>query len=396
MLVVGAGPVAAKRIRQLLAAGAHIEVVAPQACDEVRGWAQQQLVEWHAREFDPGDLHDAWLVTTATGTSADDEVAQAAAADRIWCINSANAIEASASPMTAVEAPEGLTVAVHGGGDPKRAVALRDAIGLLLKSGGLPTRPARAGDAGKVTLIGAGPGDPELLTVRAVHAVANADVLVVDRLAPSVLWEDTAPDVEVIDVGKQPGRHAASQDEINQILVREATAGKRVARIKGGDPFVLGRGGEEALACIEAGIDVEVVPGITSAVSVPASAGIPVTHRGITSTFIVASSHEGAAGVLAAATQAPPSTTLVLLMGAGKLPAICQGLIDSGRPPGLPVAIVESGWTVNQKCTVTTLQEAASGAITVTPPAVTVIGEVVAMRELLGDLGSISANARHA
>lgn len=396
VVVVGAGPVATRRIRQLIDSGAETKVVAPQASDDVRNWADQALIEWHPRRFIPADVDDAWLIVTATGTDADDDVVQVAAANRTWCINSADNSSASATPMTQTSAPDGITVAVHGGSDPKRALALRDAIDLLLKTGGLPTRPTRGPRTGKVALIGAGPGDPELLTVRAVHAVANADVLVVDRLAPSVLWENPAPGVEVIDVGKQPGKHAASQEQINEILVREAGQGKRVARIKGGDPFVLGRGGEEAMACIEAGVDVEVIPGITSAISVPASAGIPVTQRGITSTFIVASSHEGAAGVLAAATQAPPSTTLVLLMGASKLPAICQGLIDSGRPADLPVAVIESGWTTDQKCTVTTLGEAATGRIRIHPPAVTVIGEVVAMREILGDLGHPSGQARHA
>ena len=396
VVIVGAGAVAYRRIRRFLDAGATVEVIAPQASDEVVALADKQAIVWRRRRFVDGDLDDAWLVATATGTDADLDVFNAANSRRIWCINSADAARGSAQSMAQSTRSDGITVAVHGGNDPKRAVSIRDAIAFLLQTEQLPTRRHRRSETGKVTLVGAGPGDPELVTLRALHAISNADVLVVDRLAPSVLWDEPAEGVEVIDVGKQPGKHAASQEEINQILVDRALAGKQVARIKGGDPFVLGRGGEEALACIKAGVDVEIVPGITSAVSVPASAGIPVTQRGITSTFIVASSHEGAAGVLAAATQAPPSTTLVLLMGASKLPAICQGLIDSGRPADLPVAVVESGWTTNQKCTVTTLGEAASGAIAVHPPAVTVIGEVVAMREVLGDLGHPSDSSRHA
>jgi len=234
------------------------------------------------------------------------------------------------------------------------------------------------------------------LTVRAAQALALADVLVVDRLAPAALWEDSVSDVRVIDVGKEPGKHAVSQDEINKILVREASAGYNVVRIKGGDPFVLGRGGEEALACQAAGIPVTVVPGITSAISVPAAAGIPVTHRGVTSTFVVASAHDGPAGVLAAVSDSPHSSTLVLLMGAGKLPAIAGALVATGRSSATPVAIIESGWTNDQRTTITSLGEAESGTVRVKPPAVVVIGDVVRLREQLGDLGIASSNARHA
>lgn len=400
VVVVGAGGVATRRVRQFLHADAAIHVVAPNASDEIRELAAAGALTWSDRDFDDEDLAGAWLVVTATNDVAvNTRVSQLSASSGTWCINSADAAQATAVPMTSVEHADGIQVAVYGGGDPGRAVAIRDAIAVGLRSGKLPIRPTRSGAepaTGSVTLVGAGPGDPSLLTVRAAQALALADVLVVDRLAPAALWEDSVSDVRVIDVGKEPGKHAVSQDEINKILVREASAGYNVVRIKGGDPFVLGRGGEEALACQAAGIPVTVVPGITSAISVPAAAGIPVTHRGVTSTFVVASAHDGPAGVLAAVSDSPHSSTLVLLMGAGKLPAIAGALVATGRSSATPVAIIESGWTNDQRTTITSLGEAESGTVRVKPPAVVVIGDVVRLREQLGDLGIASSNARHA
>lgn len=400
VVVVGAGGVATRRVRQFLHAGAAIHVVAPNASDEIRELAAAGALTWSDRDFDDEDLAGAWLVVTATNDVAvNTRVSQLSASSGTWCINSADAAQATAVPMTSVEHADGIQVAVYGGGDPGRAVAIRDAIAVGLRSGKLPIRPTRSAAepaTGSVTLVGAGPGDPSLLTVRAAQALALADVLVVDRLAPAALWEDSVSDVRVIDVGKEPGKHAVSQDEINKILVREASAGYNVVRIKGGDPFVLGRGGEEALACQAAGIPVTVVPGITSAISVPAAAGIPVTHRGVTSTFVVASAHDGPAGVLAAVSDSPHSSTLVLLMGAGKLPAIAGALVATGRSSATPVAIIESGWTNDQRTTITSLGEAESGTVRVKPPAVVVIGDVVRLREQLGDLGIASSNARHA
>ena len=400
VVVVGAGGVATRRVRQFLHADAAIHVVAPNASDEIRELAAAGALTWSDRDFDDEDLAGAWLIVAATNDVAvNTRVSQLSDSCGTWCINSADAAQATAVPMTSVEHADGIQVAVYGGGDPGRAVAIRDAIAVGLRSGKLPIRPTRSGAepaTGSVTLVGAGPGDPSLLTVRAAQALALADVLVVDRLAPAALWEDSVSDVRVIDVGKEPGKHAVSQDEINKILVREASAGYNVVRIKGGDPFVLGRGGEEALACQAAGIPVTVVPGITSAISVPAAAGIPVTHRGVTSTFVVASAHDGPAGVLAAVSDSPHSSTLVLLMGAGKLPAIAGALVATGRSSATPVAIIESGWTNDQRTTITSLGEAESGTVRVKPPAVVVIGDVVRLREQLGDLGIASSNARHA
>ncbi|NQU37748.1 MAG: uroporphyrinogen-III C-methyltransferase [Actinobacteria bacterium] len=402
VLVVGGGAVATRRVKQLLDVDARVTVVAPDASLELVDLAANGKIEWHHRGFSPDDIAQVWLVVTATGVDAvDNQVAQLAEDNCTWCMNSANATGSTALPMTTVLGDDGVAIAVSGGSDPGRARAVRDAVGLLLHAGELPTRRTRILSkdqpaTGSVTLVGAGPGDPALLTIAAMRAVSAADVLVVDRLAPAVLWQSPAPGVEVIDVGKIPGKHAVPQEEINAILVEKAQAGHRVARIKGGDPFVLGRGGEEALACLSAGVAIDVIPGITSAISVPAAAGIPVTQRGVTAAFVVASAHDGPEAVIRATADAPNDATLVLLMGVGRLPAIAAGLIDSGRAPDTPLAIVESGWTPRQRTTVTTLDEVRQGGVSVAPPAVVVIGEVVRLRESLGDLATPSPDARHA
>jgi uroporphyrin-III C-methyltransferase len=237
-------------------------------------------------------------------------------------------------------------------------------------------------------LVGGGPGDPGLITVRGRQLLAAADVIVTDRLGPRGLLDAVGPDVEVIDVGKTPGHHPIPQTRINEILVEHARRGRAVVRLKGGDPFVLGRGGEEAIHCVANGIPVEVVPGVTSAVSVPAAAGIPVTHRGITASFVVASAHDGATAALDALRDAPVTSTVVLLMGVTALADTARRLVESGRPPTTPVALVESGWTPAQRTTVTTLAEAAEVAERegVRSPAVVVVGDVVRVREQVGDL----------
>jgi uroporphyrin-III C-methyltransferase/precorrin-2 dehydrogenase/sirohydrochlorin ferrochelatase len=402
--VVGGGPVAARRARGLLAAAATVELIAPWLCEDAMDLVTQGSVLWRDREYLAGDLltpSPAWLVHTATGDRAtDDAVAGAADAAHIWCVRADDA-ETSAAWTPAVargglDSPSaGLTVAVTAGGDPRRAAAVRDAVLAALDSATLPVRrhrPPAQGDGptaatGRVALVGGGPGAPDLITVRGRALLAAAEVVVVDRLGPRGLLDSLSSDVEVVDVGKTPGNHPVSQARINDLLVHHASQGKRVVRLKGGDPFVLGRGGEEALHCAAHGIPVEVVPGVTSAVSVPAAAGIPVTHRGITASFVVASAHEGAGDVLAAARDAAPDATLVLLMGVSRLRETADALVAAGRSAQTPVAIIESGWTPQQRTTVTTLRDCAEDAerAGVLPPAVVVVGEVVSVRNLLGD-----------
>ncbi len=410
-VVVGGGPVAARRVRGLLEAGAAVEVVSPWVCEDLAALANAGRVQWHEREYLAGDLvapEAAWLVHTATGDLATDaQVSDEALAARIWCVRADDASASSAwTPAVARGAAgsvsEGLTVAVTAGGDPRRAMAVRDAVRAALDSGTLPVRGRRArpatagasrdgqtgsGDEGRVALVGGGPGAEDLITVRGRALLAAADVVVTDRLGPRGLLSTLSRDVEVVDVGKTPGNHPVTQDRINELLVHHARLGKRVVRLKGGDPFVLGRGGEEALHCVEHGVAVEVVPGVTSAVSVPAAAGIPVTHRGVAASFVVASAHDGADQVLRAAADAAPDATLVLLMGVTGLAATADALIAAGRPEDTPVALVERGWTPEQRTTTTTLSRAAQDARSagVRAPAVVVVGEVVRLRDRLGD-----------
>jgi uroporphyrin-III C-methyltransferase/precorrin-2 dehydrogenase/sirohydrochlorin ferrochelatase len=375
-LVVGGGPVAARRMRGLLDAGAAVVVVAPFACEEVREAAETGDITLHVREYADTDLDSAWLVHTATGDRhVDDRVAAAAETRRLWCVR-ADDREASSAWTPAVARTDDVVVAVNAAGDPRRATRLRDAVAVALDTGALPLRRRRAG-RGHVALVGGGPGDPALITTRGRRLLAQADVVVVDRLAPRGLVDELDEDVEVVDAGKAPNAHTLSQDEINRLIVERAAAGMRVVRLKGGDPYVLGRGSEEAKACRDAGVDVEVVPGVTSALAVPAAAGIPVTARGVTSRFTVVSGHEGP---LDFASLAAVDGTLLFLMGVSRLPEIAAELVANGRAPHEPVAVVERGTTPQQRTTVGTLGTIAelASARQVTSPAVIVIGEVVA------------------
>jgi uroporphyrin-III C-methyltransferase/precorrin-2 dehydrogenase/sirohydrochlorin ferrochelatase len=242
--------------------------------------------------------------------------------------------------------------------------------------------------AGVVYLVGAGPGDPDLITRRGAELLRAADVVVHDRLVDPRLLELARPEAELVDVGKAPGGHYTPQHEINRVLVDRARGGNVVVRLKGGDPFVFGRGGEEALVLAAAGIRFEVVPGVTAAVAAPAYAGIPVTHRGLASAFTVVTGH-GAAdeGPLEAAlaAYAHGGGTLVVLMGLGRLPSIVDGLRAAGCPPTTPVAVVARASGPDQRTVVGTLADVAErvGAAGLAPPATVVVGDVVALRDRL-------------
>ena len=405
VVVVGGGTVATRRVQGLLDAEAAVEVISPWVTEELATLAAADRLVWHEREYAPGDLAapaPAWLVHTATGEpSTDSLVAQEAEVARVWCVRaddaSASAAWTPAVARGATGSPaEGLSIAVTAGRDPRRARAVRDAVSAALDSGVLPIRRVRPAAAWGWAVArktrdarpAGGRGADDLITVRGRALLAAADVVVTDRLGPTGLLAGLAADVEVVHVGKTPGHHPVPQDRINELLVHHARQGRNVVRLKGGDPFVLGRGGEEALHCVERGVPVEVVPGVTSAVSVPAAAGIPVTHRGITASFVVASAHEGSAAAEQALRDAPADATLVLLMGVTGLAGTAAGLIRSGRAPSTPVALVESGWTDRQRTTVTTLENAAADAEAagVRAPAIVVVGDVVSVRDRLGDL----------
>ena len=381
VLVVGGGPVAARRTASLVDAGAQVHVVAPALCEDLTDLAQAGQVNWLARDYQRGDLDGAWLVHTATG-DRDVDAAVAAEADerRIWCVR-ADAAGASSAWTPAVARSGDVMVAVTAGGDPTRARILRAAIALALDTGGLPVRRHRP-HGGSVALVGGGPGDPGLITTRGRRLLAEADVVVVDRLAPRALLAGLDPDVVVIDAGKTAGHHPMPQEEINRTLIEHAQAGRAVVRLKGGDPFVLGRGGEEALACVAAGVPVEVVPGVTSAVAVPAAAGIPVTHRGRARQVTIASGHEGLDWAALSALEG----TLVLLMAVSALEDATAALVAAGKSPQTPVAVVESGCSPRQRTTVGTLSTIAALARErqVQAPAVVVIGDVVDLHDVLG------------
>ncbi|MCS3441256.1 uroporphyrinogen-III C-methyltransferase [Microbacterium phyllosphaerae] len=231
---------------------------------------------------------------------------------------------------------------------------------------------------GRVDLIGGGPGPADLMTVRAYRLLMAADVVVADRLGPfEELRGELDAHVEVIDVGKSPGHHPVPQHEINELLVAHALAGRRVVRLKGGDPFVLGRGGEEVLACEAAGVPVTVTPGVSSAISVPQAAGIPVTHRGVAAAVHIVNGH-GDLTPSALEALADPTVTTVVLMGVASLPRLATRAARHGVPRDTPVAIVENGHTERQRTIRSTLAEVVVDAVAaqVVNPAVIVIGQV--------------------
>ncbi|MFF3065513.1 uroporphyrinogen-III C-methyltransferase [Oerskovia sp. NPDC057915] len=242
------------------------------------------------------------------------------------------------------------------------------------------------GTRGSVVLVGGGPGAADLLTLRAWRALASADVVVTDRLGPVEVLADLPPGVEIIDVGKSPGHHPVPQHEINAIVVEQARRGRRVVRLKGGDPFVYGRGGEEVLACRAAGVPVEVVPGVSSALSVPALAGIPLTHRGTVGAFLVVNGHEPL-GVVALTAVRDRTATLVILMGVSMLSEITDQAVTAGADAATPVAVIESGSTQHQRVTHATLGTLVGRAaeVGVRAPAVVVVGDVAAEGLLVPD-----------
>jgi uroporphyrin-III C-methyltransferase len=243
-------------------------------------------------------------------------------------------------------------------------------------------------------LVGAGPGDPELITVRGLRWLRRADVVVYDRLASPALLDEAPRHALKIFAGKSEGRHCLPQSAINALLVHHALAGRLVVRLKGGDPFVFGRGGEELLACRQAGIEVEVVPGVSSSVAVPAAAGIPVTHRGLSSSFVIVTGHEDACtpgGRVNWETLATAVDTIVVLMGKAALPAITARLLAAGRDPTTPAAVIRSGTTSAQEAVLGTLGDIGERAAHLASPAVIVIGDVVALaREMVMDIAAVT------
>ncbi|MDN5796460.1 MAG: uroporphyrinogen-III C-methyltransferase [Intrasporangium sp.] len=380
---------AARRVAAFVEEGAQVRVIAPYLCEDLLDLVHAGHIAWHVRDYaGPSDLRGAWLVHTATGDRAVDEaVAADADVERVWCINatSAGTTRAGVPARTRVHTPDGtVTVAAHAGGDPGLARTVRDSVEQLIATGKLDLRRHRARHStGWVALVGGGPGADGLLTARGHELLRSADVVVVDRLAPRGLVARLPESVEVIDVGKTPGHHPIPQERINGILVEQARLGRAVVRLKGGDPYVLGRGSEERLACEAAGVTVEVVPGVTSAVSVPAAAGIPLTHRGLARAFTVVTGHAEIPSL-----PTSPAHTLVLLMGVARIHQTAALLVEHGREPATPVAIVECGWTPTQRTTTGTLATIADRAVErgIESPAVIVVGDVVRLAHDVEDV----------
>jgi uroporphyrin-III C-methyltransferase/precorrin-2 dehydrogenase/sirohydrochlorin ferrochelatase len=383
VLVAGGGHVAQRRIPGLLSAGADVVVVSPETTPAVEGFASSGEITWHRRGFHASDLDDTWYVIAATDDGeVNEQISTAAEERRIFCVRSDDAPKATAW-TPAVGRHAGVTVAVLSNREPRRSAAVRDAMVAGLRDGAIAA-PHDGERTPGVVLVGGGPGDPELVTVAARRALSEADVVVADRLAPRALLDELSPDVELIDVAKLPRGRSAAQEEINRVIVERALAGKRVVRFKGGDSFVFGRGYEEAIACAEAGVTCKVVPGLTSAISVPAVAGIPVTHRGVAHEFTVISGHlppGHAESLVEWDAVARLRGTVVLLMAVQNLPLIADTLMAGGRAAATPVAIVSEGTMPGEKVLLSTLGEIAEDLRReqVRPPAIVVVGDVVAV-----------------
>ena len=385
VVVVGGGSVAQRRLPLLIASGANVHVISRSATPAVEA---MNGVTLSRREYRDGDLEGAWYAIAATDDAQVNGAVVAEAERRqIFCVRADIAVEGTAvTPASFAYA--GLSVGVLAGGEHRRSAAIRSAIREALQTGVITPESlvgSETSDAvrGGVALIGGGPGDPELITVRGRRLLAQADVVVADRLAPPELLAELPPHVEIIDAAKIPYGRAMAQDAINEVMIERARSGSFVVRLKGGDPFVFARGYEEVLACAEAGIPVTVVPGVTSAIGVPALAGVPVTHRAINHEFVVVSGHVAPGhpeslvnwDALAAMTG-----TIVLLMAVERIELFVDVLLKGGRPADTPVLVVQHGTTAAQHTLRATLADTPEKvrAEGIRPPAIIVIGAVAA------------------
>jgi uroporphyrin-III C-methyltransferase/precorrin-2 dehydrogenase/sirohydrochlorin ferrochelatase len=443
VLVVGGGQVAARKLALLRAAGARVTVVAPEAAPEI-STASGRAVRWLARRFEPADLHGTRLAIAATGSrEVNAEVAAAARAANVP-VNVVDDAALSTFIVPAIVDRSPIVIAISSGGAaPVLATRLRARIESLLDESwgrlaeladrwrariraalpelagrrrfydwlldgpvaaalranrseeaeralrerlSTPTEPP----AGRVTLVGAGPGDPGLLTLHGLRALQQADVVLADRLVAPEVLALARRDARIIDVGKAPGGRGARQDRINRLLVVHARRGRAVVRLKGGDPFVFGRGGEELEYLARHGVAYEVVPGITAALGCAAYAGIPLTHRDHASGLRFATAHgRDSLDRVDWPALARPGQTLAIYMGVGLLDAVRDRLVEAGLAPGTPAAIVESGTRRGQRVVVTTLAALpeAARAQGVAAPAMLFIGAVAGFASRLGWFG---------
>ena len=381
VVVVGGGTVGQRRVAGLLAAGARVRLVSPQVGPALEGSALAGEIDWVSRRYRAGDLDGAWYAVAATDDPAvNAEVVASAEAARIFCVRADDATRGSAW-TPAVGRHDEVTVAVLSNRDPQRSARVRDSIVEGLRTGDVLAPHDRDKTPG-VVLVGGGPGDPELITLAGRRALAEADVVVADRLAPRELLSELPATVELVDAAKLPRGRSTTQEVINEVLVDRARAGQRVVRLKGGDSFVFGRGSEEWQACAAAGVPVTVIPGLTSAVAVPGLAGIPVTHRGVAHEFTVVSGHVPPGdprSLVEWPALARLRGTLVLLMAVDNLAAIADVLMQHGRVAETPVALVQEGSLAAQRVVRSRLDRVVqdAGDAQVRPPAVVVVGPVV-------------------
>lgn len=442
VLMAGAGHVASRRVERLLGAGAQLHVVAPEAVESIRQWAQAGQLQWSARSAVAADVAGCHLVLAATDDARINGMLADAARTRGIPVQRADDAQASDFLVPAVIERGPLQIAVSSdGAAPTLSRRLRaqleswipQAYGDLARLAGqfrarvkarIPRadRPAfwhhifdgpiaeqvfagryeqarnslsrvldsddivRRARVGEVYLVGAGPGDPDLLTFRALRLMQRADVVLYDSLAAATVLDLVPDSAERIHVGKRAQRHTLAQTDINTLMVELAQQGRRVLRLKGGDPFVFGRGGEEISQLADAGIAFQVVPGITAANGCAAYAGIPLTHRDHAQSVIFVTGHLKQGELkLSWPELARPGQTVVFFMGRRALATICQALMTHGRPEDWPAAMVIDGTTANQQVIVGTLADLPERVahIEASGPALLIVGEVVRLHDTL-------------
>ena len=390
VVVIGGGTVAQRRVPVLISHGADVHVVARAATPAVEALAEQQPgITLSLRDYRDGDLDGAWYAIAATDNpQVNFDVVAEAERRRIFCVRADAGREGTAVTPASFDY-RGLMVGVLAGGEHRRSAAVRSAIREAFAQGRIEPDlvAATASDVvpGSVALVGGGPGDPELITVRGRRLLASADVVVADRLAPPELLAELSPDVEIIDAAKIPYGRAMAQEAINEVLIARARAGQFVVRLKGGDPFVFARGYEEVLACTAAGIPVTVVPGVTSAIAVPAMVGVPVTQRAVNHEFVVVSGHlspQDPESLVNWNALARLTGTLVLMMAVERIELFAEVLRKGGRPAQTPVLVVQQGTRTGERVLRTTLADVAEKIREqgIKPPAIIVIGPVAAFR----------------
>ncbi|WP_340118465.1 siroheme synthase CysG [Pelagibius sp. 7325] len=451
-LVVGGGELAARKLRLLLKADARVVVVAPEANAEITRLAREGALTWHARPFQAGDVAGTALVIGATGIDAVDDAVSAAAQARGVPVNVVDRPDLSTFITPAIIDRDPLVIGISSGADaPILARQIRERLESLLPANlgrlarfagafrgavaaqigdGLQRRrfwerfftgavadkvlagdevgareamlslvngrAAQMAEAGSVAIVGAGPGDPDLMTFKALRRLQEADVVLYDKLVGPEIVDYARRDAERIYVGKSKANHAKTQDEINALMAEHALAGRRVVRLKGGDPFIFGRGGEEMDYLKARGIAVEVVPGVTAAAGCAAAAGIPLTLRGtaLAVTFLTGHARDGEPD-LDWASLASGKQTLAVYMGVSTAATVAARLIEHGLAAGTPVAVIENGTRPEQRVVTARLETLGErlNAEGIAGPALIVIGEV-ARQALEADLAEADAAAR--